>query len=441
MKKVTAIFDIGKTNKKCFLFDETGRELHSASVQITEIRDDDGFPCDDLTAIERWIEQSLTRIMQDGRYQLTAVNFSTYGASFVHVGDNGRPVTPLYNYLKPFPPDLLHPFYDKYGGRSAFAKITASPSLGMLNSGLQLYWLKQRKPVVFQQIRWSLHLPQYFCYKLTGQAVSEFTSIGCHTGLWDFPKGAYHRWVPEEGINGVLPPIVSADTYFQKKLAGEPVKVGVGIHDSSAALLPYFRKDKGPFLLISTGTWSIALNPFSEDPLTDELVQNDCLNYMRPDGKAVRAARLFLGREHDEQVHHLRNRYRTQQHVHKSIAFSESIYARLQQKKLHCFDFKHLSQIKGGPPASITDHFTTFEEAYHQLMIELIAIQIAAAKRAIGTTRIKRIYIDGGFAENPIFVELLALHFVELEVIAAPEPRGSALGAALIGRWNHFTGQ
>ena len=42
-----------------------------------------------------------------------------------------------------------------------FARKTASPLLGSLNSGLQLYRLKKEQPEVFQKIHHALHLPQY----------------------------------------------------------------------------------------------------------------------------------------------------------------------------------------------------------------------------------------------------------------------------------------
>ncbi|NJN34987.1 MAG: hypothetical protein HC817_12755 [Saprospiraceae bacterium] len=35
-----------------------------------------------------------------------------------------------------------------------------------------------------------MHLPHYFSYLLTGEKASEYTSIGCHTMLWDFEKRA-----------------------------------------------------------------------------------------------------------------------------------------------------------------------------------------------------------------------------------------------------------
>ena len=93
------------------------------------------------------------------------------------------------------------------------------------------------------------YAPQYLSYVFTGIPVSEFTSIGCHTVLWDYEKKDYHKWVYKEGIDLKLPPIVSTETSMNINYNGKQLKIGVGIHDSSSALLPYLRSVKKKFLL------------------------------------------------------------------------------------------------------------------------------------------------------------------------------------------------
>ena len=177
----TAIFDIGKTNKKFVIFDGGFQPLHQEQITIPEIEDDDGYPCDDLTAIEEWMETTLSKALSNLDFKITKLNFSTYGATIVNLGKSVKPVTPMYNYLKPYPDDLLEQFMDGIGGHEAFSTQTASPLLGMLNSGLQIYWLKYRKPHLFKRIDCSLHLPQYFSYLFTGKRSGEYTTVGCHS--------------------------------------------------------------------------------------------------------------------------------------------------------------------------------------------------------------------------------------------------------------------
>ena len=428
----TLIFDIGKTNKKCFVFDEKYREVWKEYSRFEEIKDEDGFPCDDVLAIGEWVKSTAKKILKNKDFDIKTINFSTYGASFVHIDKNGLPVAPLYNYLKPFPEKLLTSFYKKYGPEEQIAQETASPLLGMLNSGFQLYWLKYTRPKVYQKIYRSLHFPQYLSYLFTGILVSEFTSIGCHTRLWDFKKQDYHSWVYREGIDEKLPPIVDTDTSINIKIDGKAIKVGVGIHDSSAALLPYLRTTSRAFLLISTGTWSIALNPFSNDVLSKNDLKKDCLNFLRIDGNTVKASRLFLGNEYKLQLEKLQKHYKVKKDTHKSLQFNETIYKELNKNFKNCFAFESLQLKREQPDKTDLKAFPTFEMAYHQLMLELVQLQVESAELAIGKTSIEKIFIDGGFADNDLFIKLIALHFKHYKIRTTQSPLGSALGAAMV---------
>jgi sugar (pentulose or hexulose) kinase len=153
---VTAIFDIGKTNKKFYLFDRDLNELHHSYQKFPLIEDDDGYPCDDLNAITAWIKKTVDELVLSAEYNLVAINFSTYGATLVHLDEEGKSVTPLYNYLKAFPEEALKDFTTKYGLQSNDVE-TASPFLGMLNSGLKLYWLKYFKTELFSNIKTNLN--------------------------------------------------------------------------------------------------------------------------------------------------------------------------------------------------------------------------------------------------------------------------------------------
>ena len=98
---VVAIFDIGKTNKKVFLFNENYQIVWERSANLPETVDEDGFPCEDIAELRNWIVFRLSEMQELKEYILKAVNFSTYGASFIYVDEEGNSLTPLYNYLKP----------------------------------------------------------------------------------------------------------------------------------------------------------------------------------------------------------------------------------------------------------------------------------------------------------------------------------------------------
>lgn len=427
--EVTAVCDIGKTNKKFFLFDAEFREVYREYSRFESIEDEDRHPTENLQALQDWLKEVLDRILNAKTYNIIALNFSTYGASFVHLDENGQVLTPLYNYTKPLDKELIVDFYRKYGPKSDFARDTGSSDSGMLNSGMQLYWLKYTKPEIFEKIAFSLHLPQYISYIFTGIPISEYTSIGCHTALWNYANEDYHNWVYREGINKILPPIVSTDTSINMNYNGKHLKVGVGIHDSSAALIPYISSIANKFILVSTGTWSIALNPFSEELLSVETIQKDCINYMRIDGKPAKASRIFLGNEFSLQVKRLSKIYKVAKDFYKSLAFNYETFIDITQDFKYCFKWESIAD------KNMTDEtvypYKKFEYAYHQLMVELVLLQVESVKIVIGNEAIDELYIDGGFSDNDLYIKLMSHYLRNMKVHTTDSSLGSALGAAI----------
>lgn len=427
-KKVTAIFDIGRTNKKFFLFDKDFNEVHREYIRFDEIVDEDGYPCDDLQALEAWTKEVFDRTMCVPEYDIEALNFSCYGATLVHIDGQGKVLTPLYNYMKPLAEEISNSFYNKYGIEDEISRITGSLKLGMLNTGMHLYWLKYARPSIYKKIKYSLHLPQYLSYIFSGVPVSEYTSIGCHTMLWDYEKKDYHPWVHHEEIDKILPPMVATETSNKVDYKGKRIKIGVGIHDSSAALLPYVRSVNKPFLLVSTGTWSISINPFNTGMLTLEDIKNDCLFNMRIDGSPVKVSRLFLGNEYKIQVKALSKHFNVPDSYHKKVKFNQDIFFEINKDFAPMFKWSSISAQNETDETKIP--YDQFEHAYHQLMLELVLLQEKSIRSAINNG-ITRLYVDGGFSANDIYIKLLSHYLRNMELRTTDSSLGSALGAAM----------
>ena len=431
MEKVIAVFDIGKTNKKFFLFNAALTIYHEVQTELPLTEDEDGHPCESVQQLTNWVKTTIAKALEQKDFTIEALNFSAYGASFVHIDAAGNPVTPLYNYTKPFPKTLRQKFYAQYGPESHFSANTGSFDSGMLNSGMQLFWLKHHHPKRFENVKRSLHLPQYLSYLFSQQTVSDYTSIGCHTALWDYQKKRYHPWVKKEGLTSVLAPIVQTNTATMQCIQGKNLMVGVGVHDSSAALIPYLKSVSEPFMLLSTGTWNVALNPFASTPLTKKETARGGLYYMQIDGTPVKAARLFLGYEYEHQVKQLNQQFGVSSDYHKSMPFSSSIYQKLTKGPAPQF---HWVGLSGGNKKTMPLSYTTFEEAYHHLMMALVAWQVESLRLAQGKTPIKQLFVEGGFSNNEIFLKLLCLLLPTMEIYSSHLAQGSALGAALLMR-------
>jgi L-fuculokinase len=429
-KPVIAVFDVGKTNKKLFLLDEDYQIVYERSARFIETVDEDGDPCENLDSLRLSVYDSLHQVQHLKEFAVKAINFSTYGASFVYLDAEGQPLTPLYNYLKPYPEALKEQFYTEYGGEELVSQLTASPVMGSLNSGMQLYRLKHEQPEIFKKVKYALHLPQYLSYLLTRKAAADITSIGCHTNLWDFSKNQYHDWVSKEGIEEKFGELLPGDSGMSTTLDGQPVLVGIGLHDSSAALIPYLANFSEPFVLLSTGTWCISLNPFNQSVLTAEELKQDCLCYMHYKGKAVKASRLFAGNEHEQELNRIVKYYNASAQQFKSLRFNPEII-----NKLITEDPALQQPVTSYAATSVfglrdLSRYETAAEAYHQLILDLVRQQIYST-RLILNDNIKRLFVDGGFSKNTIYMHLLASAFPDIEVYASSVSQATAIGTAL----------
>ncbi|SDF92527.1 Sugar (pentulose or hexulose) kinase [Pedobacter terrae] len=432
---VVAVFDVGKTNKKLFLFDMDYRVVFERSARFTETIDEDGDPCENIDSLRLSVFDSLSEVFNNPKFELRAINFASYGASLVYIDENGKPLTPLYNYLKVYPEHLKREFYMKYGGEEAFAVKTASPVLGSLNSGMQLYRLKKERPSLFEDVHSILHLPQYLSFLLTGKAYTEKTSLGCHTNLWDFQKQDYHDWVSVEGISEKLAPVVPANHVSPAIFPGKQYEVGVGLHDSSSALIPYLISFREPFVLLSTGTWCISLNPFNQAALTVNELTNDVLCYMQYEGKQVKASRLFSGYAYEQQTKRLAKHFGVDILMFREVVYSPHVIAKLTQKgEEFSIDAPAALKFEDKPLQQYND----VNEAYHDLMLDLVRQQFIATGLVLKGSNVNRIFVDGGFSKNSVFMHLLAEAFPDQEVYAAHMPQATAIGAALAihNSWN-----
>ena len=108
---VIAIYDVGKTNKKLLLFNEEYKLVYEESKQLDETKDEDGYACEDVISLTHWVKDSFDRLLMEERFNIKAVNFAAYGASFVYLDEKKNVIPPVYNYLKPYPSGLQGIFF------------------------------------------------------------------------------------------------------------------------------------------------------------------------------------------------------------------------------------------------------------------------------------------------------------------------------------------
>jgi len=431
VKKVIAIFDIGKTNKKILLFNENFEVVFKNSTRFDEVVDDDNYPCDDIEAIENWIQREIKKIQEQGEYSIKAINFSTHGATLVYLDTKGKRITPLYNYLKPLDHVDFNDFYDNFGGVDDFSRKTASPAYGMLNAGLQMYWLKNFKPHYWNKVESILHYPQYLSYLFTKKVTADFTSVGAHTATWNFDTMNYHSWLAEENIS--LPEPSNGKEATVATVNGVEIAIGSGLHDSSSSIIPLLKKNHGnEFILLSTGTWVIAMNPFSEEILTQTQLTNNCLCFMTPDKQQVKSSMQFLGRIHEVYLEALSSYFKVDIDTHLHLKLDKNRCTETISNPSRVFLAEGVD-TEFEAKEFLLHKFENYESAYYQLVFEISKKVIDAIDLILDKKNsLKDIYISGGFNRNEIFVEFLSLLNPNITIRIPDVKNESALGAALL---------
>jgi len=299
----TFIFDIGKTNIKGAVLNESGQTVWTQTCANRPCSDSAyKFPCIDVESIWVWLKSTLKAAAEE--FSIDAINISTHGACVALLSWDQELLFPVMDYEV----GELEVDGQSYAvDRPAYAQ-TLSPNLpGGLNVGRQIWWLKQTYPERFSQLDKVLFYPQYWVWKLTGQFVSEVTSLGCHTDLWEPLKHEYSSLVSTLGIESALPPLV--DSYSSvgpvKELLADDLglspscMVYPGVHDSNGSLARYLSSElRSPFNVVSTGTWLIVMAV--GNPGKDLLESRDMLANVDVNGNPVPCARFMGGREFEK---------------------------------------------------------------------------------------------------------------------------------------------
>ncbi|KGL62186.1 FGGY family carbohydrate kinase [Polaribacter sp. Hel1_85] len=431
MINVIAVIDIGKTNKKILLFDENFEDVYQNSTQFDEVSDEDGYPCDDIDSIENWIKSEIKRIQSEGEYSIKAINFSTHGASLIYLDKNGERITPLYNYLKPLDiEDYKEPF-ESYGGKEEFSRKTASPAYGMLNTGLQILKLQKEKPVFWSKVDTILHYPQYLSYLFTKNITADFTSVGAHTATWDFDNMEYHKWVSDYKLN--LPTPQKGTEAVSVEFNSQNIAIGTGLHDSSSSIIPLLEKRKNKeFILLSTGTWIIAMNPFSKDSLTQQQLKNNCLCFMTPEKQQIKSSMQFLGKIHEVYLTALSEFYKVDVNKHLHLQLNKKLCQEILYENSRVFLSEGIDEDFEAHP-NLLANYANYETAYYQLVFEISKKVIKGIKLISDeNSSIKEVFISGGFNKNLIFISFLKLLKNDIVIKISDCKNESALGAALM---------
>ena len=296
----TIVVDIGKTLSKITLWSRDSALLDRRVRPNARIAVD-GTSRLDHEGIGAWLTETLAR---HAAHPIEAIVPVAHGAGVVALAAGGPAFAPL-DYEQPVPADVLASYRQE---RDAFA-LTGSPALpDGLNMGAQLFWLDRLYP---DAMRDATLLPwaQYWAWFLSGTAVTERSSLGCHSDLWSPGEGHYAPMARRTGWADRFAPLANAGDAIgtlRPELAertglSDKVRVHAGIHDSNAALMAargFAQIANHEATVLSTGTWFIAMR-LSPNPVaaTDLFEARDCLVNIDAYANPVPSARFMGGRE------------------------------------------------------------------------------------------------------------------------------------------------
>ncbi|MEZ5477680.1 MAG: FGGY family carbohydrate kinase [Thiolinea sp.] len=292
-----AVLDIGKTNVKLVLVDAASGETVDSRKMPNHVLQEGAYPHADLEAIWDWYCAGLRE--WSAQHRITQLGCTTHGATAVCIGD-GAPVLPVADY-EWAGYERLNADYAQV--RPPYAQ-TLSPALGNgLNLGRQLFWQARSFADAFAQVDTILMYPQYWGWRLSGRAVSEVTSLGCHTDLWNPQQQQFSTLVDTMNWRALFPPLLAAGEALGPVLPELAQALGLppeclvmnGVHDSNASLVPYLQQAQAPFTVISSGTWIIMAAVGA--PLAGLQEADDMLANVNVRAEPVPSIRFMGGRE------------------------------------------------------------------------------------------------------------------------------------------------
>jgi len=412
-----AVFDIGKTNIKLSLVGRDSGQLAISAQSENSVLNDGDFPCANTEHIWLWLKSQLKQ--WSTTYLIEGIGITTHGATIACVAE-GELVLPILDYefteidsaRQAY--NLLRPAFDE----------TLSPALPVgLNLGAQLHWLQKQYPEEFARTQHFLLYPQYWCYRLSGVAVSEMTSLGCHTDLWNPNKKDYSTLVNRQRWRELFPPNFAAGKCLGvikpdlAKTLGLPATCEIynGIHDSNASLVPHLFTQKTPFAVVSSGTWTIIAGIGSPTSCLDE--RKDMLANVNVFGEPTSCIRFMGGREW--------------QQLAGTENASEKDFLALSRRGVYAIP---AFSDQGGPFRQQAGYVYGAE---HQHLSESEKSALATLYLALMTDHClellqqnSTVIIEGAFARNSWLMKILAGLRIEQQILYSEDATGTTAGTA-----------
>ncbi|MCL2410190.1 MAG: FGGY family carbohydrate kinase [Treponema sp.] len=454
MEYAIAVIDIGMTNKKVAVYDDSLKQL-DAHYRVFEPLLVEGLPCHDLNAMENWFIGELKHFAQI--FPIKALAVSAHGATFVCVGKDGKPALPCVYYTCE-PGETFHQsFYEKFGSAEDIQARTGTPAFkAMINSAKGIFFAQEKFKEKFENVTAVLPYSAFWGFRFTGKMGIEASYMGNHTYLWDQIDNTLSTIAHNLGVASIISDKLNnswdslgtiSDSFIQKTGLGEDTIVTMGIHDSNSALLPHFAKkgEKG-FILNSTGTWCVIMNPVEKYGFAPEELGKVVFFNISAFGMPVKTAIFLGGLEFETWTKLLFKKHNRSDYP---IWNEELFRCVLKEKKLFLmpeitqgsgqFPFSRARIVEDGKNYFYDDNmefppcFDDYEKSFAILRLSMVMQTLVALER-VGIEKGYEVYTEGGFRKDDCYSRLLASALADNKVFLTDIAEASALGAAMTAK-------
>lgn len=297
MSDALAVFDLGKTNSKLFVFAPDGSLLDERRTKPVWMGFRGKSVLDDARLFS-WMQSELADVAE--AHDVGGVMVSAHGCAFALTRGETELLHPILDYEQEIPDDIaaaIDPMLP------AFSE-TYTPHLPLgFSIARHIYWLETVEADAFAATEAILCYPQYWGWRLTGRPVSEWSYLGAHNQLWAPLKRDFSSLVDRLGWRRKFPEILPSGSIIGTCEVGlkgggsKRVAVHNGVHDSNAALAYYRMTGLSGFTIVSTGTWVIIIN--LDCPLEALDPGRDMISNVTVNGEPAPSLRFMGGREYD----------------------------------------------------------------------------------------------------------------------------------------------
>lgn len=409
-----AVFDLGKTNSKLFVFAPDGTLLDERRTKPVW-KDYRGRHVLDDERLFAWMSRELADVV--AKHDVDGLMVSAHGCAFALVrGD--ELLHPVLDYEQEIPPStarVIDPMLPDFSE-------TYTPWLPLgFSIARHIYWLKQEEPKAFADTQWILCYPQYWGWRFSGRPLAEWSYLGAHSQLWAPLKRDFSSLVDRLGWREMFPEIEPAGAVIGETLVALPdgssrsIRVHNGVHDSNAALAYYRMTGLSGFTLVSTGTWVIIIN--LDCPLDALDQERDMISNVTVDGEPAPSLRFMGGREYDL-ISENWNQPISQQAVERVMA--RGIFALPSWAAGGPFP-EIAGKIVGG---DVEGEERAAVAALYVLMMTDLSLDLIRSDNLL--------VVDGGLAKIELLTAMLAQLRPGQTVIHSEMSEGSATGAAAL---------